>query len=90
MRKNLYFLVILAGSLLLGGIIGNALQGASGLGWLGHTIQWSFGPQALLSLDVFSLTFGISFTFNIMQIFTVIIGIIIYYKTVNKVTEGQK
>ena len=89
MKRVLYMAFLLIVAVLLGGLIGNAVQGASALSWLGYYKTFAFEPGTFLDLDVLRLSFGIRFSANIAQVVLIAIGIIVFYKTAPKLISGK-
>ncbi len=89
MRKNVYFFIIMAGALLIGAVLTHAIQGAVGLGWLAYTIHFGLPTDVHLDLSVLTLTFGFTVDISLIQVFMLVIGFIVYFNTVKKVTEGK-
>lgn len=89
MRKNVYFFIIMAGALLIGAVLTNAIQGAVGLGWLAYTVHFGLPTDVNLDLHVLTLRFGFTVDISLTEIFMLVIGFIVYFNTVKKVTEGK-
>ncbi|HBB71758.1 MAG TPA: hypothetical protein DCZ71_04035 [Ruminococcus sp.] len=89
MRKNVYFFIIIAASLLLGAVFTSAIQGASGLYWLAYSIHFGLPANTYIDLSVLTFTIGFTVDISVMQIIMLIIGFIVYFNTVKKVTEGK-
>ena len=53
------FLMLLAG-IMLGGFIGNAAAGVSGLSWLNYGQSFGFASPIVLDLGILVITFGLS------------------------------
>ena len=71
------FLMLLAG-IMLGGFIGNAAAGVSGLSWLKYGQSFGFASPIVLDLGILVITFGLSIKITIASIIGVLIAIIIY------------
>ena len=71
------FLMLLAG-IMLGGFIGNAAAGVSGLSWLNYGQSFGFASPIVLDLGILVITFGLSIKITIASIIGVLIAIIIY------------
>ena len=89
MNKVIYMSFLAISSIVLGGFFGGLVEGTPGLGFLGYSKTFAFEPGTL-SLEVFSLTFGVSFSINISQILLIIIAIIVYYNTAPKLFAPKK
>ena len=89
MKRVLYMTFLLIVAVLLGGLIGNAVQGAAALGWLGYYKTFAFEPGIFLDLDVLRLSFGIRFSANIAQVILIAVSIFVFYKTAPKLFTGK-
>ena len=69
-----YFLA----GIMLGGFIGNAAAGVSGLSWLNYGQSFGFASPIVLDLGILVITFGLSIKITIASIIGVLIAIIIY------------
>ena len=58
------FLMLLAG-IMLGGFIGNAAAGVSGLSWLNYGQSFGFASPIVLDLGILVITFGLSIKITI-------------------------
>ena len=87
MKNFLYMSVLVIAALLIGGLIGDAVQGAAGIGWLGYAMHFAFDPGTFLNLEVLTLTFGVSININVAQILLILIVIIVYYNTAPKLIK---
>ncbi|MDE5936554.1 MAG: DUF4321 domain-containing protein, partial [Ruminococcus sp.] len=72
-------------AIILGGMLGNMVISTDGLSWLGYSKTFAFEPGTFLNLDVIKLTFGLTITINVAQIFLLVTAIIVYYKTAPKI-----
>ena len=79
----MFFLALCA--IILGGMLGNMVISTDGLSWLGYSKTFAFEPGTFLNLDVIKLTFGLTITVNVAQIFLLVTAIVVYYKTAPKV-----
>ena len=68
------FLMLLAG-IMLGGFIGNAAAGVSGLSWLNYGQSFGFASPIVLDLGILVITFGLSIKITIASIIGVLIAI---------------
>jgi len=84
MKRVFYMAFLLIAAVLLGGLIGNAVSGASALSWLGFYKTFSFEPGTFINMDVLRLTFGITFSANVAQVLLIGVAIFIYYQTAPK------
>lgn len=89
MKKVLYMSFLIIAAVLLGGLVGNAVSGASALNWLGFYKTFSFEPGTFINLDVLRLTFGITFSANVAQVLLIGVAILVYYKTAPKMFGGK-
>ena len=67
------FLMLLAG-IMLGGFIGNAAAGVSGLSWLNYGQSFGFASPIVLDLGILVITFGLSIKITIASIIGVLIA----------------
>ena len=67
------FLMLLAG-IMLGGFIGNAAAGVSGLSWLNYGQQFGLDSPIILNLGILVITFGLHIKITIASIIGVILG----------------
>lgn len=85
MKYALYMFFLALCAIILGGMLGNMVIAIDGLSWLGYSKTFAFEPGTFLNLDVIKLTFGLTITINIAQIFLLVASIIVYYKTAPKI-----
>lgn len=85
MKYAFYMFFLALCAIILGGMLGNMVISTDGLSWLGYSKTFAFEPGTFLNLDVIKLTFGLTITINVAQIFFLIAAIIVYYKTAPKV-----
>ena len=71
------FLLLLAG-IMLGGFIGNAAAGVSGLSWLNYGQVFGLENPLVLSLGLVVLTFGLTIKITIASIIGILLAILIY------------
>lgn len=84
MKKVLLMSVLMISAIVIGGLLGDVCAGASGLSWLAYSKTFSFQPNTFVDIDVFSLTFGVTFKANVAQLILIFIGIFAYYKIAPK------
>lgn len=89
MKKVLLISVFMIAAIVLGGLIGEVTAGTEILGWLAYSKSFSFQPGTFIDIDVFSMTFGISFKANVAQLILVFIGIFAYYKLAPKLFAAK-
>lgn len=89
MKKVLLMTVLMIAAIVLGGLIGEACAGREFLDWLSYSKSFSFQPGTFIDIDVFSLTFGITFKANVAQLLLVIAGIFTYYKAAPKLITSK-
>lgn len=85
MKYALYMFFLALCAIILGGMLGNMVISTDGLSWLGYSKTFAFEPGTFLNLDVIKLTFGLTITINVAQIFLLVTAIVVYYKTAPKV-----
>ncbi|MDE5854532.1 MAG: DUF4321 domain-containing protein [Ruminococcus sp.] len=85
MKYALYMFFLALCAIILGGMLGNMVISTDGLSWLGYSKTFAFEPGTFLNLDVIKLTFGLTITVNVAQIFLLVTAIVVYYKTAPKV-----
>lgn len=85
MKYALYMFFLALCAIILGGMLGNMVISTDGLSWLGYSKTFAFEPGTFLNLDVIKLTFGLTITINVAQIFLLVTAIIVYYKTAPKI-----
>lgn len=90
MKKTLLMSLFVITAIVLGALIGDSVTGIGSLQWLGYSKSFSFQPGTFINLEVFSLTFGITFTVNVAQLILLFIGIFAYYKLAPKLITGSK
>lgn len=84
MKKILLMSVFMIAAIVIGGLIGESCIDIEALNWLSYSKSFSFHPGTFIDVEVFSMTFGISFKANVAQLLLVIIGIFAYYKLAPK------
>lgn len=85
MKNTIYLLFLSVSAIILGGLLGEVVDGTEGLRWLSYSRTFSFEPGTFLNLNVMQLTFGVTFTINVAQILFLVAAILIYYKTASKI-----
>lgn len=88
MKKVLLMSVLVIAAIVLGGLIGEASAGNDVLNWLAYSKTFSFQPGTFINIDVFSMTFGITFKANVAQLILVFVGIFAYYKLAPKLISA--
>lgn len=84
MKKVLLMSVLVIAAIVLGGLIGEVSSGNDVLNWLAYSKTFSFQPGTFINIDVFSMTFGVTFKANVAQLILVFVGIFAYYKLAPK------
>ncbi|MCI6560220.1 MAG: DUF4321 domain-containing protein [Ruminococcus sp.] len=84
MKKVLLMSVMIITAIVVGALLGDACAGVGFLNWLSYSKCFSFQPGTI-DINVFSLTFGISFEANVAQLLLVFAGIFAYYKIAPKI-----
>lgn len=84
MKYGVYMFFLALCAIILGGMLGNMVISTDGLSWLGYSKTFAFEPGTFLNLDVIKLTFGLTITINVAQIFLLIAAIVVYHKTAPK------
>lgn len=89
MKKFLLISVFMIAAIVFGGLIGDACTGAEALDWLAYSKDFSFQPGTFINIDVFSLTFGVTFRVNVAQLILIFVGIFAYYKLAPKLIGSK-
>lgn len=82
MKKGLYIFFLIVVACFMGDLIARPLKDVAP--WLSQSLHMEFNPGNFIKTDVLSLTFGISFTINLLQVLLIALSIYIYYKTAPK------
>lgn len=90
MKKTLLMALFIITAIVLGGLVGGAVNGVEYLDWLAYSKNFAFEPGRFLDLSVLSLTFGITFTANVAQLIFTLIALFAYYKLAPKLIGGGK
>lgn len=77
--KTLLLIVLLLLAVVLGSVIGTAVQGIGFLSWLGMSAGFGLEP-ATLDLAIVKLTFGLSVNINVAQAILQLAAILSYLK----------
>lgn len=85
MKKTLLMSLFVITAIVLGALLGEAVEGVKYLDWLSYSKDFSFHPGTFINLEVFSLTFGISFKANVAQLLLIFVGIFAYSKLAPKI-----
>jgi hypothetical protein len=79
-KKTLLFIILLLIAIALGSFLGSIFEKTTGgLSWLAYSVDYSLSPTTL-DLTIFSLTFGITLSINVAQIFLIVAAFILYPK----------
>lgn len=84
MKKILLMSVLMIAAIVVGGLIGDVTAGVSGLQWLAYSKSFAFQPNTFIDVDIFSLTFGVTFKANVAQLILIFVGLFAYYKIAPK------
>lgn len=87
MKKALYMIFLLAGACFIGDLVARPLKEVAP--WLSKSLHIEFNPGNFLRTDVLSVTFGISFTINLLQLLLMALAIFIFYKTAPKLITSK-
>ena len=88
MKKVLYMFVLIMGAIVLGRVIGTAVNGSESISWLGASFSIDIKPEAYINFEILQITFGLHLEINIIQIFLMLVCFFIYYKTSPKLFGG--
>lgn len=87
MKKGLLISLFIIAAVVVGALLGSVCEGVEALNWLAYSKSFSFQPGTF-DIDVFSLTFGVSFKMNVAQLILIFIGIFSYYKLAPKLIKS--
>ena len=83
MRRGTGYLplvLILFAGIVIGGLVGEWLEGYKSLAWLGYGKTFGMTSPAVVDFNVVVLTFGLTVKFNIASIIGMLIAFVIYRK----------
>lgn len=89
MKKFLLISVFMIAAIVIGGLIGDACSGVDAMHWLSYSKDFSFQPGTFINIDVFSLTFGVTFRVNVAQLILIFVGLFAYYKLAPKLITSK-
>ncbi|MDD6279744.1 MAG: DUF4321 domain-containing protein [Ruminococcus sp.] len=89
MKKTLLMSLFIIAAIVIGGLLGDAVEGIQPLEWLAYSKSFAFEPGTFLNLDVLALTFGIRFQANVAQLICCLIALFAYYKLAPKLVPGK-
>ncbi len=72
-------LVLLLSGIVLGGFIGEAAQGISGLSWLNFGQSFGLDSPLTINLGVIIVTFGLTIRITMASIIGVVLALVIYW-----------
>ena len=84
MNKVRLMSVMIITAIVVDALLGDRCTGEGLLNWISYSKCFSFQPGTI-DINVFSLTFGISFEANVAQLLLVFAGIFAYYKIAPKI-----